>query len=103
MSRALLTRATERVDAILRDVVALVEVETSSYDKAALDRGLDHVDGLLHEHLGDTSESRRHDGGDKGDVLTATYAGSGGGHVSLLAHYDTVWPTGTLAGWPVTT
>ncbi|RYU09706.1 M20 family metallopeptidase [Nocardioides iriomotensis] len=103
MSRALLTQATERVDAILRDVVALVEVETSSYDKAALDRGLDHVDGLLHEHLGDPSESRRHDGGDKGDVLTATYAGSGGGHVSLLAHYDTVWPTGTLAGWPVTT
>lgn len=103
MSRALLSQASAQVDAILRDVVALVGVETSSYDKDALGRGLAHVEELLHEHLGEPSEARRHDGGDQGDVLTATYAGSGGGHVSLLAHYDTVWPTGTLAGWPVTT
>jgi glutamate carboxypeptidase len=103
VSRALLGRATDHVDAILRDVIELVEVETSSYDKPALDRGVAHLQDLLRRHLGDPSDLRRHDGGEQGDVLTATYAGTGGGHVSVLAHYDTVWPTGTLVDWPVTT
>lgn len=97
-----LDAATEAAARILDDIVTLVEVETSSYDKAALDTGLDHVERLLVGHLGEPDESRRHDGGRYGDVLTATYAGTGTGHVALVAHYDTVWPTGTLAGWPVT-
>ncbi|MGO4424805.1 M20/M25/M40 family metallo-hydrolase, partial [Streptomyces sp. MCAF7] len=35
------------------------------------------------------------------DTLTLTYNGTGAGpgHVALVGHYDTVWPTGTLAGW----
>lgn len=97
-----LDAATEAAARILDDIVTLVEVETSSYDRAALDTGLDHVERLLVGHLGEPDESRRHDGGRYGDVLTATYAGTGTGHVALVAHYDTVWPTGTLAGWPVT-
>jgi glutamate carboxypeptidase len=36
-------------------------------------------------------------------VLVATYPGQGAGHVAIVGHYDTVWPTGTLAGWPLTT
>ena len=103
MSRALLAQATGAVYEILRDVVELVEVETSSYDKPALDRGVAQLHELLARRLGEPSELHRHDGGERGDVLTATYDGTGDGHVSLLAHYDTVWPTGTLAGWPVTT
>jgi glutamate carboxypeptidase len=98
-----LDAATEATARILDDITALVEVETSSYDKAALDTGLAHVERLLAGHLGEPDESRRHDGGAYGDVLTATYAGTGTGHVALVAHYDTVWPTGTLADWPVTT
>ena len=35
----------------------------------------------------------------RGDTLTLTYTGTGAGHVALVGHYDTVWPTGTLAGW----
>lgn len=103
MTHDLLTSADKSADDILSDVVALVEVETSSYDKPSLDRGVAHLEDLLSRHLGTPSELRRHDGGARGDVLVATYAGTGSGHVALVAHYDTVWPTGTLADWPVTT
>ena len=42
-----LDAATEAAARILDDITALVEVETSSYDKAALDTGLAHVERLL--------------------------------------------------------
>jgi glutamate carboxypeptidase len=88
---------------VLDDVRALVGVETSSYDKAALDLGLEDVERLLTAHLGAPDGRRRHAGGERGDILEATYAGTRAGHVSVIAHYDTVWPTGTLAGWPLAT
>ena len=89
-----LDAATDAAARILVDITALVEVETSSYDKAALDNGIGHVERLLTGRLGEADESRSHDGGSLGDVLTATYRGTGAGHVALVAHYDTVWPTG---------
>ena len=58
-----LDAATAAAARILDDITALVEVETSSYDKAALDTGLAHVERLLAGHLGEPDESRRHDGG----------------------------------------
>ena len=84
MSRALLAQATGAVDEILRDVVELVKVETSSYDKPALDRGVAHLHELLARRLGEPSELHRHDGGERGDVLTATYDGTGDGHVCVV-------------------
>ncbi len=98
---SLLEGATAVSGQILDQIEELVGVETSSYDKPALDAGLDHVERLMHRHLGVADESRRHDGGERGDVLVATHRGTGPGHVSLLGHYDTVWPTGTLAEWPI--
>ncbi|MET0578698.1 MAG: M20 family metallopeptidase [Ilumatobacteraceae bacterium] len=101
--RPLLEAAAAVSEQVLADIKALVEVETSSYDVEALDVGLDHVERLMVERLGTPDESRRHDGGGHGDILVATYRGTGSAHVSLVAHYDTVWPTGTLAGWPLET
>lgn len=49
--------------------------------------------------LGHPDHEHRHPGGECGDTLTLTYTGTGSGHVMLVGHYDTVWPTGTLAGW----
>jgi glutamate carboxypeptidase len=100
---ALLAAANAAGTDVLGDVRSLVEVETSSYDKAALDRGLAHVEALMTTHLGTPRTVRRHDGAGRGDVLEATYAGTHPAHVSVIAHYDTVWPTGTLAHWPLAT
>ncbi len=97
----LLDLATVRAARVLEDITALVEVETSSYDLAALDTGLAHVEALLERRLGAPDARRRDDIDGYGDVLIATYEGTGPGQVVVLAHYDTVWPTGTLADWPV--
>ncbi len=101
-TNGLLHLATARAGEVLADITALVEVETSSYDLDALATGLAHVEALLEQRLGPPAARRRYDADGYGDVLTATYDGTGPGHVVVLAHYDTVWPTGTLADWPVT-
>ncbi|MFP3467659.1 M20/M25/M40 family metallo-hydrolase, partial [Leifsonia sp. SIMBA_070] len=51
--------------------------------------------------LGAPAEEQLEDDGVLGPTLKVTYPGSGPGRVLILAHYDTVWPTGTLAGWPL--
>ncbi len=116
---ALVTEATERADdgevvadlrcwledhlpEVLEDLRAYVEVETPSQDRAALNAGLTHVERWLDARLGPTATTpRRVDGGEHGDVLVRDVAGAGEGPpVLLLAHYDTVWPRGTLADMP---
>ncbi|MDA2810130.1 M20 family metallopeptidase [Nocardiopsis sp. RSe5-2] len=86
---------------ILDDLRRLVEKETPSNDKRLLDAGLDDLEAWLTGRLGDPAERVRRDGGANGDVLELLYPGDGGGEVLLLCHYDTVWPEGTLAEWPV--
>lgn len=88
----------EAADAIIADIVSLVEVESHSGDRPGLDAALQHLLSLAQTRLGD-GELRRHSGGPHGDTVTLTYQGTGAGHVAVVGHYDTVWPTGTLAGW----
>jgi glutamate carboxypeptidase len=99
-----LARRAEGVAAdIVADITELVGCETHSYDLAALAKGADLLADLLTSRLGPPAGLHRHPGGKCGDVLVATYPGQGPGHVAIVGHYDTVWPTGTLAGWPLTT
>jgi glutamate carboxypeptidase len=84
---------------IVADVLALVRHETYSYDLPALAAGLDLLQDLVTSRLGPPDGAERHPGGEHGDAVTLTYAGTGPGHVALVGHYDTVWPAGTLAGW----
>jgi glutamate carboxypeptidase len=84
---------------IVADVLALVHHETHSYDLPALAAGLDLLQDLVTSRLGPPDGAERHPGGEHGDAVTLTYAGTGPGHVALVGHYDTVWPAGTLAGW----
>ncbi|GAA3740750.1 glutamate carboxypeptidase [Spinactinospora alkalitolerans] len=86
---------------MLADLRRLVELETPSNDKSLLDAGLDGIEAWLSERLGEPAERTRHDGGAFGDVLEATYPGTTAETVLLVCHYDTVWPRGTLAEWPV--
>ena len=85
-------------DEIATDILNLVGKETFSGDKASLDAGLDHLCGLLAARLGEGA-IERHPGGKYGDAVTVFFDGSASGHVALVGHYDTVWPTGSLAGW----
>jgi glutamate carboxypeptidase len=96
---ALTTRAQEVSPEIVTDILTLVRHETSSHDLTALAAGLDLLRELAVHRLGRPDHEQRHPGGACGDTLTLTYAGTGPGHVALVGHYDTVWPTGTLAGW----
>jgi glutamate carboxypeptidase len=85
-----------RLRARLRE---LVEVESPSEDKAAVDRAGALVAGWV-EGMG--GKVRRHRQKDFGDVLEMRFgpARSKRGRVLLLGHLDTVWPMGTLAKMP---
>lgn len=98
---ALTARAQEVSSEIVTDILTLVRHETSSYDLAGLAAGLDLLRELAVHRLGRPDHEHRYPGGECGDTLTLTYTGTGTGtgHVALVGHYDTVWPTGTLAGW----
>lgn len=98
--RELAEAAEREFDEVLADVRRLVEQETPSTDKAALNAGLDEHAAWLVERLGQPARRERYDGGPRGDVLDIMFPGTASGTVLLLCHYDTVWPLGTLAGWP---
>ncbi|MDA3629247.1 M20 family metallopeptidase [Saccharopolyspora sp. WRP15-2] len=102
MTTKLVARAEQELPEVLADLRRLVEHETPSSDKQALDAGLADIEQWLTERLGEPTARQRHDGGDRGDVLDVTYPGTADGTVLLLCHYDTVWPIGTLADWPFT-
>ncbi|MGF6886694.1 glutamate carboxypeptidase [Nocardia sp. GAS34] len=96
---ALTAHAQDVSSQIVTDILTLVRQETSSYDLPALSAGRDLLRELVVHRLGRPDHEHRHPGGACADTLTLTYTGTGPGHVALFGHYDTVWPTGTLAGW----
>jgi glutamate carboxypeptidase len=78
---------------------SLVELESPSEQKAAVDRCVDLVADRA-ETLG--GRIRRHRQREFGDLLELRFGRSGGGvkPILLLGHLDTVWPLGTLATMP---
>ncbi|WP_374929543.1 M20 family metallopeptidase [Kytococcus sedentarius] len=93
----------EHMEEVLADLDHLVGMESPSTDKALLDAALSGIETWAVERLGEPASRTRHDGGDRGDVLELTWEGSGAsGAVLSVCHYDTVWPEGTLADWPLT-
>ena len=91
-----------RLDDVLADLDLLVSLETPSQRRDLLRAALPQIEAYLVGRLGEPARRVQHDGGEFGDVLDLTWTGSGAaGEVLSLAHYDTVWPEGTLAGWPL--
>ncbi|MEU6133122.1 M20 family metallopeptidase [Saccharopolyspora sp. NPDC047091] len=86
-------------DEMVADLAEYVGHESSSDDLAALDTCLHWVRDWLDRRLGPSTSDEWLPRETTGDVLVRHYAGTGA-PVLLLAHYDTVWPTGTLADWP---
>jgi glutamate carboxypeptidase len=75
----------------------LAECESPSDDRAALRDCADLLTRLWAENVGEPLRHIERDG-----RVHLTWAGGGPPAVLLLGHYDTVWPRGTLTGWPVT-
>lgn len=81
---------------------SIVELESPSDNKAAVDRCTDYAAGAAAGRGGRVTRHRRSDAGDVLEVRfdppkTGRRAGK---PVMLLGHLDTVWPLGTLAQMP---
>lgn len=84
---------------LLELLQSLVEIESPSDGKAAVDRCVDLVASRA-ELLG--GRIRRHRQREFGDLLEVRFgrAGCGNKPILLLGHLDTVWPSGTLEKMP---
>lgn len=99
---SLLKAARTREKSLLNLLRALVEVESPSDDKPAVDRCLELTAEAV-SGLG--GMLRRHRRRDAGDILEARFAPSRRSRrdrnpILLLGHLDTVWPLGTLKQMP---
>ena len=90
----------ERRDEIVSTIRELVEIESPSDNKAAVDRVAEAV-AQKFSRLGGKVEVRVHPAKDFGNHLQVDFPGkSAAKPVLLLGHYDTVYPLGTLAAMP---
>jgi glutamate carboxypeptidase len=87
----------ERRDAIVSTIRELVEIESPSDNKAAVNQLAEAVAEKF-SRLG--GEVRFHQAKDFGNHLQVNFAGKSAKPVLLLGHYDTVYPLGTLATMP---
>lgn len=88
--------------AALPDILGMTErvvnVDSGSYDAAGVNQVQDLFAAALSE-IGFAVTRRPLQG--RGDQLSARLAPGGGGpRVLVIGHADTVWPAGTVAGWP---
>lgn len=84
-------------DWLIETISALVEKESPTDDRAAVNRCGEELSRRL-AALG--GRVRRIDGGSAGDHLRAEF-GAGDRQVLLLGHFDTVWPLGQLQRMPL--
>lgn len=82
-----------------RRIVDLVEVESFSTDLPALSRCLDLIQGWIAELFGENATMSVKESNIHGDTLIVHLPGTVDTNVLFVGHYDTVWPSGTLAAW----
>ncbi len=90
-----------QAERMLADLTTLVEIESPSHDKAAVDR-VSHQVAAWMDAAGAQVET--HPQPSAGDCVLGRWPGinaQGVPPITLLAHMDTVWPLGTLAERPV--
>src|SRR5574341_1250987 len=98
MTEPLVSILESRLDDYLSDLRTLVSIDSGTKDKA----GVDRVNQWLERRLTTLGFSvERHSQTQVGDNLLATLDGSGSGHILLLGHSDTVFPSGTAAERPM--
>jgi len=87
----------QRREALVQTITQLVEIESPSRDKAAVDRLASLLAGRF-EAIG--GHAKFHQVPDFGNHLQIDFPGRSGKPVLLLGHLDTVYPLGTLANMP---
>ena len=93
-----LTHARARQEQFLSDLKAMVEMESPSSDKGALDHVAEFLASRL-EHYG--GHAQIHSAAGTGNHVQADFAGvTDNKPVLLLGHIDTVWDIGTLKQMP---
>lgn len=85
---------------MVADLAEYTSQESASDDIEALDACLTWVRHWLDGALGAPADEEIRPRAEAGDLMVRRYPGTGARPVLLLGHYDTVWPTGTLAHWP---
>ena len=93
----LLERALASETSYLKILKGLVDLESPTNNKKAADSLADHLEDLLKSHGWIV---QRHPKKLVGDQLIAKQSSIGDVSTLLLAHYDTVWPLGTLKEMP---
>ncbi|MGA9389975.1 MAG: M20 family metallopeptidase [Candidatus Sulfotelmatobacter sp.] len=91
-----------RLDRMVETISELVEIESPSDNKQAVD-GIAEFTAAKFEALG--GRAKLHPSSDFGDSLQIDFSGRDAGSANrkpilLLGHYDTVYPLGSLAGMP---
>jgi len=87
----------QRRDDIVSTIRELVEIESPSDNKAAVDRV---SAAIAHKFSQLGGEVRFHPANDFGNHLQVDFPAKSAKPVLLLGHYDTVYPLGTLANMP---
>ncbi len=87
----------ERRDEIVSTIRELVEIESPSDNKAAVD---EVGEAVAHKFSRLGGEVHVHPAKDFGNHLQVNFSGKSAKPVLLLGHYDTVYPLGTLATMP---
>src|ERR1700690_1703853 len=101
-TRSRLTYFTERREPIVSTIRELVEIESPSDNKAAVDRIAEVVAEKFARLGGEIRFHRAKNFGRHlfGNHLQVNFAGKAAKPVLLLGHYDTVYPLGTLVNMP---
>lgn len=86
-----------QLDAYLRDLEELVNIDSGSFDRDGVNRVVALLRGQ-YDRLGGATETIP--GSGLGDILVARFSGRGSGKVLLIGHTDTVFEAGTAAERP---
>lgn len=87
-----------RLPQYIDDLRTLVDINSGTFDKQGVNRVVDVLEGW-YRGLGATVDRRA--GDVYGDILTASFRGTGPGSVLLVGHTDTVYPSGTVEERPM--
>lgn len=91
----------ERTDARLQDTLEIlrriVEFESPSSEKAAVDRLVDYLSDEISKRGGKVDRISQEE---FGDLIVASWPGDGREPILVMTHIDTVWPLGTIERIP---
>ncbi|WP_198421011.1 M20/M25/M40 family metallo-hydrolase [Cryobacterium sp. TMT1-2-2] len=96
----ILTYLSSHSDEMVDDLEDYVKWETPSDDKQLLDAGLQKILLWIYSRIGMPTREDSFKSLDVGNIAVLDY-GQSRPQSAVLAHYDTVWPAGTAAGWPM--